>query len=81
MKTLHEFGEAIIQIREALTDLKIEATPNNCTICLFCNKKCNELIAAINNAAQTAPPGDIEVNLDVNMEHPELEKEDANGDD
>ena len=64
MTTLHELGTAVIQIREALEDMNLKGS-NNAAILLFCNKKCNEIVAAINESAKTAKPGDIEVHLDV----------------
>jgi ABC-type uncharacterized transport system substrate-binding protein len=61
VKTLAEFRQAVLQVREALNQMKIEATSENCGIALFCHKKLDEMVAGINEAIKTAPPGDIEI--------------------
>jgi hypothetical protein len=63
MKTLYELGEAVIQIREAIEQLTITGA-SNAAIIVYCNGKCNDIVAAINAAAKTAPPGDIEIKIE-----------------
>ena len=46
----------------------------------ICNKKCNGIVAAINEAIKTAKPGDIEVHLDVAEEGMTEKEDDLNGD-
>ena len=79
MTTLQELGTAVIQIREALEDMNLKGS-HNAAILLFCNKKCNEIVASINEAAKTAKPGDIEVHLDVAEEGTIQKEDDLNGD-
>lgn len=76
MKTLVEFGQAAMQIREAMMQMKIEATAENCGLALFCHKKLDEMVAAVNEAIKTAPPGDIEIRF-AGAE----KEENVNGDD
>lgn len=79
MTTLHELGTAVVMIREALEDIQLKGS-QNAAILLFCNKKCNEIVAAINEAAKTAKPGDIEVHLDLAAEGTTQKEGDLNGD-
>jgi len=62
MKTLVEIGETIIQVREAVNEMELHGF-NNASLVMFCNQKCNELVAEINEALKTAPPGNIELNI------------------
>ena len=70
MKTLHELGAAVIQIREALENLTTRGS-DNAAIIIFCTRKCNEVVAAINDAAKTAPPGDVEIDLEIEQKEEE----------
>lgn len=64
MTTLHELGQAVIEMREAVNMLWL-GNPNslqhNCEIVIFCNKRANEIIEALNEACKTAQPGEIEI--------------------
>lgn len=48
---LHEIGEAVIKIQEALKHLKIDATEENSASILYCHRKCGEVLDAIGRAA------------------------------
>lgn len=76
MTTLQEIAMTVVQIREAMEDLTLKGS-QNAAILLFCNKKCNEIVTALNEACKTAPPGDIEVQLE--MTDGTNDKEDSNG--
>lgn len=78
MTTLQEFGTAVIQIREALEELSVKGS-QNAAIVLFCNKKCNEIIGAINEAEKTANPGNVDVRLEITDEDAVGKEDDLNG--
>ena len=57
MTTLHELGQAVIEMREAVNMLWLgdpNSLQHNCEIVIFCNKRANE-------ACKTAQPGEIEI--------------------
>lgn len=64
MKTLFDLGQAVIEIREAIDQLRI-SDARNAAIIVYCNSKCNEIVNAVNEAAKSAPPGEISIQLNA----------------
>lgn len=50
MKTLLDFGNEIIDIRDAINQIEVRGR-KNAAIVVFANDKCNELVEAINKIA------------------------------
>lgn len=50
MKTLLDFGNKIIDIRNAINQIEVRGR-KNAAIVIFANDKCNELVEAINKIA------------------------------
>lgn len=64
MLTLQDLRLDIMKIREAVGELTVKG-PNNASLIVYVDRKCNDLIQAINEAAQKlANPSDSQNGID-----------------
>ena len=64
--TLVELGNAVISIREAVEMMTISGSKNAQAV-LYVVTHCNDIVSAINVALKDAEPGEVDLDLKINL--------------